>query len=63
MKTNLESLIERVEKIDFNAAKFMKDNLHWMDEDVSELIECFSWDYTPQGHAYWNRISKKLGEQ
>lgn len=62
MKTNLQLLIERVREIDWYAAKFLEDNCSKFDEDCEMLLECFDWEYTPQGHDYWEDLSKKLGE-
>lgn len=62
MKTNLQLLIERVREIDWYAAKFLEDNCSKIEDDCSEVIECFDWESTPQGHNYWYDLSKKLGE-
>lgn len=62
MKTNLQLLIERVREIDWHAAKFLEDNCSHFNEQTSELIGCFIWKETPQGHDYWEDLSKKLGE-
>lgn len=62
MKTNLQLLIERVREIDWYAAKFLEDNSTKIDDDCDTLLECFTWENTPQGHDYWEDLSKKLGE-
>lgn len=62
MKTNLQLLIERIREIDWYAAKFLEDNYSEIDENCEMLLECFVWLQQPQGHDYWEDLSKKLGE-
>lgn len=62
MKTNLQLLIERVREIDWYAAKFLEDNCSKFEGNCDTLLECFTWENTPQCHDYWEDLSKKLGE-
>ena len=61
-------LIRAVNLIDTKAAAWMLDQVEEKAEvvcecyhaNVGELACVFPWDDTPQGHAYWENIHKRL---
>ena len=58
-------LIERVAKIDVNAAKYMiseAPNLRSFISDTTSLLTAFVFSDTPQGFEYWMHIAKKLNK-
>ena len=59
-----ERLIQRVMGIDKDAAKYLAHEAPILDEfyHAERLSQCFLWCDTPQGSAYWLKISDKLGE-
>jgi hypothetical protein len=72
-KTPFEELCTRVYKIDRKAAKILRTEEFWKDTippytkeqrgTCSKLSECFIWDATPQGNAYWSKIFWRLEDQ
>jgi hypothetical protein len=60
--TPYEKLIERVRKINSDAAKYLeteaKDLPNFM--EVDDLCCVMEWKLTPQGHDYWSSINKIL---
>lgn len=58
----LAELIGRIEKIDPEAAQWMRDNTSWI-RGRSRLSQAFLWEKTPQGHWYWASIAHELDEQ
>lgn len=59
---SFKSLIKRVEKIDPEAARWLKKEAYKLNSfDVGDdLTDCFCWDRSPQGYNYWFLINKKL---
>lgn len=67
--TRFEELISEVEKIDPEAAKYVK-SLDWLTtEDANEdyaddtdllLSDLFLFNMQPQGHDYWETIADQL---
>lgn len=59
-----EDLCGRVEKIDAEAAEYMRKEAIKLKnfEYFGFLIMSFRFADTPQGFEYWNNISIKLGE-
>lgn len=64
-------LVRRISKIDIEAAEWLRDNWNDLKKYVGlkgykktsdRLDSMFVWYRSPQGHAYWESISKKLGE-
>ena len=55
-------LVEKVRKIDKEAALFMEDEVTSFDnvDFTSSLGSAFTWSETPQGHRYWENLRNKL---
>jgi hypothetical protein len=55
-------LIMRVKKLDAEAAAYMKDHATKLEdfEYGGDLVGCFVFKKTPQGHDYWMDIRNKL---
>lgn len=69
LPTNYLALCERVEKLDPEAAKYMREEapklprFAYLPEDtepVADLSSAFEWGRTPQGHEYWKSIKDRL---
>ena len=56
---DFEALVEAVEGIDQEAAKYLRENVKYEDKD-GDLGCLFMWDSTPQGYACWVNIYEKL---
>ena len=58
-------LVERIAAIDIKAAEWIvkKWNSKKILRESRTLDHMFTWVHTEQGHAYWEEISKKLGEE
>ena len=59
---NYINLAYRVSFIDVDAAKYMlmeAPKLLNFGYDA-DLIRCFTWNDTPQGHAFWSNINEAL---
>ena len=63
-KRSYEALTDRVAKIDKGAARYMRTQAPALKDFVydSDLICCFVWGDTPQGHDFWEDINDKLNE-
>ena len=57
-----EVLVEAVEKIDQEAAKYLRENVEYDYKD-GDIASLFPWDLTPQGQDYWMDIYEKLSER
>ena len=59
-----EKLIKRVERVDPEAAKFLKKEAWKLRSFLvnTKLCDTFGYLETPQGYDYWLAISSKLGE-
>jgi hypothetical protein len=64
MNQEYADLIERVRKIDSEAADYMEEEAPKLCDfnESNVLWDCFIWMHTPQGTDYWADISDKLGE-
>ena len=64
-KRSYEALTDRVAKIDKGAARYMRKHAPDLKDFVydSELVCCFYWADTPQGHDFWENIYNKLKEE
>lgn len=63
--TPYQDLIERVRKIDEDAAEYLAgDEVKRLPTFAQEdmLTACFFFGYTPQGFTYWYKIAALLGE-
>ena len=62
MKTPYEELIQQVEAFGPEAAEYLRTDARQLEgfSDSSKLDQCFVWEYTPQGHDYWDNICFKL---
>jgi hypothetical protein len=60
---NLDILIMQVEDVDYNAAKYLKEQRSSLRNSCTKVEELFIWDTTPQRHSFWADISRKLGER
>lgn len=62
------NLIRRVERIDKEAAVYMKSRLKEYKKGeadyntVNSLNACFVFDLTPQGFKYWDKIMTAMGK-
>lgn len=60
-----EELCKRVEKIDKNAAEYMRGDarklVSFMETD--DILRCFAWKDTIQGFDYWFNICNKLNNR
>lgn len=57
------ALCDKVEKLDPAAARYMRDPATQLKEDFSykgDLMACFIWGETPQGHAYWSQLQDRV---
>lgn len=63
-KRDYKELTDKVAKIDKGAARYMREQAPALKDFVydGELINCFTWNYTPQGYDYWGNIYDKLNE-
>jgi hypothetical protein len=55
-------LIEEVKKIDKEAALYLDNearNIEGFNESMN-LLECFDWGLSSQGHSFWSRIHDDL---
>ena len=61
-KSYYEALMAKVAKIDKGAARYMRKHAPNLKDFVydRELVCCFVWDDTPQGHDFWENIYDKL---
>ena len=61
-KSYYEALTDRVEKIDKDAAEYLRKAPNELKcfRYYGKLNCCFVWADTPQGHTYWENIYKKL---
>lgn len=56
-------LVNRVRAIDPAASCWMMNHaptIYGFEQDAA-LYFCFTWEWTPQGHEYWSKISRNLG--
>ena len=59
---NYINLAYRVSYVNCSAAKYMlmeAPKLRDFSYDA-DLMCCFTWDETPQGHAFWSNIHKSI---
>jgi hypothetical protein len=62
----MTTLIEKIEKIDPEAAEYLRGDAHKLESFVSNinyLTGIMSWCETPQGWDYWNDIRNILDAQ
>ena len=57
-----ELLVEAVQKINQEAAKYLRENVKYEDKH-GHLGFVLIWASTPQGHDYWRDIYRKLRER
>lgn len=68
MTKEFRDLIDRVAKIDVEAAKYLETEVHKLPSFHRPVYtECtlprlFIWDSSPQGRRYWLEINEKLEE-
>lgn len=57
--TQIPSLIEKVSSVDSEAAQWLVENCARLRYFVpsDNLVECFSWEDTPQGFEFWRSIA------
>ena len=62
--TPYQELIERVRKIDKEAAEYLERDAPVLKSfaPADNLHACFIWATTPKGEQYWNNLSYLLGE-
>lgn len=63
MFKNFKELCNAVEKIDKDAAEYLRGdakNLRFFRES-NRLNCCFGWLESPQGFDYWDNINKQIG--
>lgn len=61
-------LVERVRKIDVDAAIYLSFDLRYADNDndynfSGDLMDVMTWRLTPQDADYWIAINRKLKKQ
>lgn len=63
MFKNFKELCNAVEKIDRDAAEWLRNDAKDFSgfREHDNLIHCFIWADSPQGHDYWENIHIKLG--
>jgi hypothetical protein len=56
------TLISKVSQIDMKAAEYLRYEAGKLPSFnlVGDLLSCFFWDNTPQGHEYWEDIHFKV---
>ena len=62
---HFNKLVQRVAKIDSEAAAWLRTNRCWLPDthcDPVKLSQAFIWDRTPQGYSYWLMVADMLGE-
>ena len=59
-----QALCDRVEAIDKEAARYMREEAPMMDRfiDYPSLSGSFNWEYTPHGYNYWSKLEQALLE-
>ena len=64
MTTPYQELIERVRKIDKEAAEYLEEEAMLLPYFTPKAIlrYCFFYTDAPQGQLYWQNLSKQLGE-
>lgn len=59
-----QALCDRVELIDKEAARYMREEAPMLDSFNNDgpLIESFNWEEPPHGHNYWSKLEQALLE-
>lgn len=58
--TQFKNLCRRIDRIDKEAAQYVRKHSDYPDSDSPELSNAFIFEHTPQGHNYWVNICEIL---